>query len=237
MPNRFPERGEAPEYNTVDATLWLFVAAGRYLEATGDDGVRARGAPAAPSTTSSSGTARGTRYGIRVDGDGLLSAGEPGVQLTWMDARVGDGSSRRATASRSRSRRSGTTPCASPPRSIAASARRERAAMLGSSPASCDSASRSGFWNASAGALFDVGRRSGPDADLPAEPDLRAVAALSRCSARQGAAVLATVERELLTPRGLRSLAAGDPGYAAALRGRPGGARSAPTTRGRCGAF
>jgi len=88
IPNRFPDVGMAPEYNTSDATLWYFVAIYRYVEHTGDttlvealwtvleDMVRWH--------------RQGTRYNIHVDADNLLTGGQPGVQLTWMDARVGD---------------------------------------------------------------------------------------------------------------------------------------------------
>ncbi|MGB3097579.1 MAG: amylo-alpha-1,6-glucosidase, partial [Candidatus Deferrimicrobiaceae bacterium] len=89
LPNRFPDAGEEPEYNTVDATLWFFVAVHKYLRATNDDPfVRDEILPVLRDILEWH--ERGTRYGIRVDRDGLLSAGEPGVQLTWMDAKVGD---------------------------------------------------------------------------------------------------------------------------------------------------
>ncbi len=94
LPNRFPDHGEAPEFNAVDASLWFVIAASELL----------RGVPRRSKALSSrhrvalqaamlqivSGFAAGTRFGIRMDDDGLLAAGEPGVQLTWMDARVGD---------------------------------------------------------------------------------------------------------------------------------------------------
>ena len=89
LPNRFPDEGEDPEYNTVDATLWFFEAIRAYVEKTSDydfvkkelyqkliDVVRFH--------------IEGTRYGIQVDQDGLLFAGEDAVQLTWMDAKIGD---------------------------------------------------------------------------------------------------------------------------------------------------
>src|SRR6185369_4113709 len=94
LPNRFPDDAAAvPEYNSVDAALWYVLAAGELLDA-----------PAARAALSLAdarrleraivdivaGHVRGTRYGIRRDADGLLAAGEPGVQLTWMDAKVGD---------------------------------------------------------------------------------------------------------------------------------------------------
>jgi predicted glycogen debranching enzyme len=92
LPNRFPDRGEQPEFNSVDATLWFIIAAYEYLQA------RPKGATS-PSDESILrgaieailvGYASGTRYGIRMDDDALLAAGQPGVQLTWMDAKVGD---------------------------------------------------------------------------------------------------------------------------------------------------
>ncbi len=89
LPNRFPEEGGAAEYNTVDATLWYFVALGRYLEATQDWALLTELFPLL--TDIVGWHERGTRYGIGVDPtDGLLRAGAPGVQLTWMDAKVDD---------------------------------------------------------------------------------------------------------------------------------------------------
>ena len=89
LPNRFPDAGETPEYNTVDATLWFFEAMRAYLAYTGDWNLSATNS--IPCCTDIiAWHVRGTRYGITVDRDGLLAAGEPGVQLTWMDAKVGD---------------------------------------------------------------------------------------------------------------------------------------------------
>src|SRR5882762_6841296 len=89
LPNRFPDGGEAPEYNTADATLWYVEALRAYHESTGDDGLLKDLYPTLESILAWH--RDGTRYGIRQDpADGLLAAGEPGVQLTWMDAKVGD---------------------------------------------------------------------------------------------------------------------------------------------------
>src|SRR5262249_600714 len=89
LPNRFPDAGEAPEYNTVDATLWFFEAVRAYLVQTGDiEFVRAELTPVLADIVAWH--ERGTRYGMRADADGLLLAGEPGVQLTWMDSKIGD---------------------------------------------------------------------------------------------------------------------------------------------------
>lgn len=89
LPNRFPDRGESPEYNNVDGTLWYFTAVYRYLLASDDeDFVLNQILPVLKDIIEWYG--KGTRYHIHVDADDLLIAGEPGVQLTWMDARVGE---------------------------------------------------------------------------------------------------------------------------------------------------
>ena len=89
LPNRFPDDGQHAEYNTVDATLWYFQAVASYLHASGDEATVRALYPVLGDIIARH--QRGTRYGIHVDPvDGLLYAGEPGVQLTWMDAKVGD---------------------------------------------------------------------------------------------------------------------------------------------------
>ncbi len=94
LPNRFPDRGEQPEYNAVDAALWYVVAVHELFEAARQRGKRIakpdRKALEDAVDAILAGYARGTRHGIHVDDDGLLAAGVPGVQLTWMDAKVGD---------------------------------------------------------------------------------------------------------------------------------------------------
>jgi 4-alpha-glucanotransferase len=90
LPNVFPERAaDRPEYNTADATLWYVEAWRAYVEATGDEAALRAVFPTLAGIIDAH--QKGTRYGIAVDPmDGLLRAGEPGVQLTWMDAKIGD---------------------------------------------------------------------------------------------------------------------------------------------------
>ncbi|MDZ8260148.1 amylo-alpha-1,6-glucosidase [Nostoc sp. ChiQUE01b] len=89
LPNRFPDAGEQPEYNTVDATLWYFEAVRAYYSATDDDTLLAELFPILADIIDWH--CRGTRYNIHLDAaDGLLYAGVAGVQLTWMDAKVDD---------------------------------------------------------------------------------------------------------------------------------------------------
>ncbi len=87
LPNRFPDEGQVPEYNTVDATLWYFEAMRAYFAATGDEAVVSKLFPVLHEIIDWH--RRGTRYGIRLDSDdGLLYAGQEGVQLTWMDVKL-----------------------------------------------------------------------------------------------------------------------------------------------------
>jgi predicted glycogen debranching enzyme len=94
LPNRFPDRGEVPDYNAVDASLWFVVAVHEFLQGCASSGRQAiesvQAALQAACEAILHGYTAGTRFGIRADGDGLLRAGEPGVQLTWMDAKTGD---------------------------------------------------------------------------------------------------------------------------------------------------
>jgi len=88
MPNRFPDDDGAPEYNSVDASLWFIIAMHDFLRAV--PGAPSRRALQDAASLILEGYAQGTRFGIAADADGLMRAGVPGQQLTWMDAKVGD---------------------------------------------------------------------------------------------------------------------------------------------------
>ena len=94
IPNRFPDHGEEPEFNSVDASLWYIIAIHEYwqlLEQTGanqNDDERSQLQSAIEAILK--GYSDGTRHQIAKDEDGLIAAGEDGVQLTWMDAKVDD---------------------------------------------------------------------------------------------------------------------------------------------------
>ncbi len=94
LPNLFPDGKVQPEFNSVDASLWYLIAVHEYFQARAAAGRRVAGTERKALQEAFgailSGYARGTRFGIRADSDGLLAAGVPGVQLTWMDAKVGD---------------------------------------------------------------------------------------------------------------------------------------------------
>lgn len=88
LPNVFPGAGEAPQYNSVDAALWYIEAWRAYYEASNDHATLSKVCPLLESIIEA--YCRGTRYGIGCDSDGLLRAGQAGIQLTWMDAKVGE---------------------------------------------------------------------------------------------------------------------------------------------------
>ncbi|MBY0425364.1 MAG: glycogen debranching protein, partial [Cytophagales bacterium] len=89
IPNRFPDYGEEPEYNTVDATLWFFNATYEYWKYTGDlEFIKNELLPVL--SDSIQWHIQGTHHNIHMDSDGLLYSGEQGQQLTWMDAKCDD---------------------------------------------------------------------------------------------------------------------------------------------------
>jgi predicted glycogen debranching enzyme len=212
-PNNFPDlSGAEPGYNTADATLWFFLAVQAYFSATGDLGLVRDLLPALEESAAAH--VNGTRYGVRVDpADGLLYAGEPGVQLTWMDAKVGDWV---------------VTPRTGKPVEINAlwyNALRALATLLRAAgrPGAeryeglADrllASFRTRFWSATRGYLADV--IDGPDGD---DWSLRPnqIFALSLpaplLEGEPAQAVVAAVGRTLLTSYGLRTLAPDDPRY------------------------
>ncbi|MEA3501276.1 MAG: amylo-alpha-1,6-glucosidase [Actinomycetota bacterium] len=216
LPNRFPDDGDRPEYNTIDATLWFFEAIRAFHSDTGDVDLVAELFPVLAGIIEWH--QDGTRYGIRVDpADGLLAGGEPGVQLTWMDAKVGDWV---------------VTPRIGKPVEINAlwyNALRIMAAfaeVVGEDPARYDDAAdaaREGFrrfWNEQRGFCFDV--IDGPDGDDPAlRPNQLLAVSLfhSPLPPDRQRAVVDACAQGLLTPLGLRTLGPDEPGH----RGRFGG--------------
>ncbi len=89
VPNRFPDTAEDPEYNSIDASLWFIYAVDRYL-AYSRDAIRVRSIAWPAIKQILNGYRQGTRYDIHMDVDGLIVGGTPGIQLTWMDVKIGD---------------------------------------------------------------------------------------------------------------------------------------------------
>jgi predicted glycogen debranching enzyme len=208
LPNRFPDRGTQPEFNSVDASLWFIVAVHELLQhrplAAGDEH-----ALRSAITAILDGHVRGTRHGIRVDADGLLAAGEAGLQLTWMDARVGDHV---------------VTPRIGKPVEVQALWINALRIAGASDPRWTELAARAKaafadrFWYDDGGYLYDVvdvGHQPGA-VDAAFRPNqILAVGGLpfAVLEGDRAQRVVSEVERRLWTPLGLRTLAPDAPGY------------------------
>src|SRR5579863_10540565 len=216
LPNFFPEAGDAPQYNTVDAALWYIETVRQYLAATGDFDLAQEVFPALAEIVNS--YAQGTRFGIHADpADGLLLAGEPGTQLTWMDARVNG---------------CPVTPRMGKPVEV-------NALWLNALETLADIAdkldkpdreftdlanrARAGFkkfWNKSNGYCFDVldvpveiGQPPTNDGSLRPNQVLAVSLPVCALTPAQRRAVVNACAQHLLTPFGLRTLAPTEPGY------------------------
>jgi predicted glycogen debranching enzyme len=229
LPNRFPDGGETPEYNTVDATLWYFVAVRDYLRVTRDSSLRTELYPILKDIIGWH--RRGTRFGIHMDeADALLYAGETGVQLTWMDAKVGDWV---------------VTPRIG--KCVEINALWYHALTLMSALASEERDAEAGrefarlasriarsfnerFWYDAGAYLFDVidgpegdaddqGRRR--DASVRPNQILAVSLTPTLLEPARARAVVERCARELWTPMGLRSLAPSDPQFAPVYQGGP----------------
>jgi predicted glycogen debranching enzyme len=222
LPNRFPDGGEAPEYNTADATLWMFHALEDYLQAKPHPELLGHLFPTLAAIIHAH--VDGTRYGIHVDEkDGLLHVGEPGTQLTWMDAKNGA---------------QVFTPRIGKPVEINALWLNAlnvmvRAAGRVHNPSEkrfCEtlleraSRSFSRFWNEERHCLYDVIDVEGTTAcDDRIRPNQVFAISLpySALPPAQMRAVVERCGRDLLTSYGLRSLSANEPGYLGSYAGDP----------------
>ncbi len=212
LPNRFPDAGENPEYNTVDASLWFFVAAYKYYLYTQDQSfLREILLPAMADMLDWH--QRGTRYGIHMESDGLLAAGEPGVQLTWMDAKIGDWVVTPRSGKAVEINALWYNALAIYARLLHTVGRKEEAKTYQTLSKKIIKRFVQVFWNPEGGYLFDVvdgERRDGairPNQILALSLPF---ALLGRNRARQ---MLKIVEDHLLTPVGLRSLSPQDPAF------------------------
>jgi predicted glycogen debranching enzyme len=220
LPNRFPDAGEAPEYNTVDATLWYFEAVRALLDYTGDyEFVRTNLYDAMVDIIDWH--VLGTRYGIRVDSDGLIDSGEQGVQLTWMDARVGDyvvtprhGKAVEIQALWYNALRTMEEIA----RWFSDEANEKRFGIMA---ARAKRSFNNLFWHTEAECLFDVVGREVPDGSIRPNQILAVSLTHTMLSRERARQVVRVVERELLTPYGLRSLAPGDSHYTGRYEGDP----------------
>jgi predicted glycogen debranching enzyme len=219
LPNNFPDTGGKPEYNTVDAALWYFESIRQYFAVARDTETLQKLFPVLARMIDAH--IAGTRFNIRVDpADGLLYAGEPGVQLTWMDAKIGDWV---------------VTPRTGKPVEInvlwinALETMAGFARLLGKSsdayekPAAKAKNNFQKFWNADRNCCFDVIDSPGIGNDAALRPNQIFAVSLpvSPLTPEQQKAVVDVCAHHLLTSHGLRSLAPGEPGYSGHYGGTP----------------
>ena len=211
LPNNFSDVGGRPDYNTVDAAFWYIEAIRQYYEATQDRQTLIALFPTMLQIIDAH--LKGTRYGIRVDeSDGLLYAGEPGIQLTWMDARV-DGLE--------------VTPRTGKPIEINALWYNALQTLAGLAPIAGRTAesfvkmakvvekSFMKFWNSAAGYCYDVIDSPGIGADVTLRPNQIFAVSLpkSPLTTEQQTSIVDICTQRLFTPHGLRSLDPQHPAY------------------------
>jgi predicted glycogen debranching enzyme len=219
LPNRFPDQGDQPEYNSVDASLWYIIAVHDFLEAmktsVGKVSDSQRKALRQAVEAILAGYSQGTRFGIHMDQDALLAAGVPGVQLTWMDSKIGDWV---------------VTPRIGKPVEI--QALWLNALWIGSQFSERwkeffvhgRESFRARFWNEPGGYLYDVvdvDHQPGKVDALFRPNQIFAIGGLpiSLVTGKRSETILEAVTQRLWTPLGLRSLAPGQPGYALRYEG------------------
>jgi predicted glycogen debranching enzyme len=219
LPNNFPDGKGAPQYNTIDATLWYFEAIRQYFAATQDLECLRKLFPVLASIIDTH--VSGTRYNIKVDpADALLYGGSPEVQLTWMDAKVGDWV---------------VTPRMGKPVEInalwinALSTMAEFARLLARPNAGYQKLAAKAtqnfqkFWNPALKCCFDVIDIPGGGIDASIRPNQIFAVSLPVSPLRdaQQKSVVDAVAQQLLTSHGLRSLAPSDPAYKGQFTGGP----------------
>jgi len=219
LPNNFPDVGGQPEYNSVDAALWFFEAVRQYFAVTKDGRTLLQLFPTLGEMIDAH--VKGTRYSIHVDpADGLLYAGEPGVQLTWMDAKVGDWVV---------TPRTGKAVEVNALWINALETMAEFARLLARPGEGYEKLSAKArknfqkFWNEERGCCFDVieAPSVGNDAALRPNQLLAVSLPVTPLTEEQQKSVVDVCAQHLLTSYGLRSLAPGDPGYQGHYAGGP----------------
>jgi predicted glycogen debranching enzyme len=219
LPNNFPDNDGEPQYSTVDAGLWYFEAVRQYFQSTRDLGLLSELYPLLAGIVDAH--VRGTRYHIKVDpADALLFAGSPELQLTWMDAKVGD----RAVTPRTGKAVEINALWINALHSMMGFARTLGRPAEGYAKLAEKAAKNfQRFWNAERNCCYDVIDVPGAGNDPALRPNQIFAVSLpfSPLGERQQKSVVDVVAQHLLTSHGLRSLAASEPGYKGKYTGGP----------------
>ncbi len=220
LPNRFPDVGEVPEYNTVDATLWFFEAVRAYADKTGDyEFVEEKLYDKLANIIDWH--VRGTRYRIHVDMDGLIYAGEEGVQLTWMDAKIGDWVVTPRTGKAVEIQALWYNALCSMADLAAKFSKPDDQTNFLRMAVKAKTSFNKLFWNKKEECLFDVVNDEGTDASVRPNQIFAVSLLYTMLSSAKARKVVDKVEAELLTPYGLRSLSPKDHRYTPIYIGSP----------------
>jgi len=220
VPNRFPDSSGNPEYNTADASLWFILAVFHFLRYTRDfDFVRDHLWEAMKGILLN--YQNGTHYQIHMDVDGLIYAGQPGLQLTWMDAKINDWV---------------VTPRTGKPIEIQAlwynalrimdqigtrlGDKEQAKTWVGLAEKVWTSINRQ-FWFEEEGYLYDVINGEQRDTSLRPNQIFAVSLPFESVSPDRAARIVSLIEERLLTPFGLRTLDPKDPRYASRYTGDP----------------
>ncbi|MEI6950080.1 amylo-alpha-1,6-glucosidase [Paraflavisolibacter sp. H34] len=221
LPTRTEDDGSEPAYNNVDGALWLFVAAWKYLQASGDSAfVLDELLPVL--TDILDWHYKGTRFNIHVDDDNLLVAGVEGVQLTWMDAAVNGNVITPRTGKPVEVQALWYNALVISSELWALKGQKKRAAVFAAEAQKVKDSFGRLFWNAEGNYYNDVVEADGRvDAALRPNQLLAVSLPFTLADAAKAKAVVKAVEEKLLTPKGLRSLSPDAVQYTPAYFGDP----------------
>lgn len=220
IPNRFPDAAEAPEYNTVDASLWFILAVFHFLRYTKNfDFVRDELWEAMKSIMAH--YQNGTQYQIHMDVDGLLDAGQPNLPLTWMDAKIGDWVVTPRTGKAIEIQALWYNALRIMDQIAGRLGDKEQAKKWAGLAEKVWASINRQFWYEEGGYLYDVINGDQRDASLRPNQLFTLSLPFESVSPDRASRIMAVVEERLLTPFGLRTLDPRDPRYVARYAGDP----------------
>jgi predicted glycogen debranching enzyme len=218
LPNRFQDNGAPPEYNNVDGTLWYFIAIYKYLQATNDKQfVLGELLPVLKEIIDWH--FKGTRYSIHSTEDGLLYSGEQGVQLTWMDSKIGDWVVTPRTGKAVEINALWYNALSIYSLLLELEGSNDAAIQIKQKALLAKKSFNDQFWNNEAGCLYDVVNGNEKDDSLRPNQLFAISLPFSLLENQKAASVIKIVTEKLYTPVGLRSLSPGDPSYTSCYEG------------------
>ncbi len=224
VPNRLPDEGKPAEFHAADATLWLFEAARLFVELAGQSDAFVQGELFDALVSAFEWAERGTRHNIHVTAEGLFAAGDAGLALTWMDAKIGDWVVTPRAGLPVELQALWARACDTMANLATALGKVDLAVRAKDAHARCLFSFRRRFWCEETGYPYDVicespGETAWSDRSIRPNAVIALAVEPRLFDAHQTQSILAVAERDLVTPAGLRTLAPQCDGYS----GRYGG--------------